>query len=363
MNNSLLFQKSGRVFLFVGYPDRFHIITVNNKLDNQAEQRVLSETCSNAVMDELGLARETIMKKDLRGVAIGGCCAGDTVILYTKNKKLKFTLSDDYDSNALNAIFDGIERFQSPKKSKARPQKVDWRTNMQTESMRKITRAIGLVLESCGFLCLIGGSWFGRLSTVWSIICLLITAFSFGLYLRYPQYYTIIDWRNCKRIGYTAKVSHLEIAVMGPALALTIRCMNDFCFPNWVPLSIASVVLGIAIFIIMNKFAREVKENTDLAIIVLLLSIIASLGMIGQLNHLLNFNDRVPQMSTVLNTEKDSNKGTDQHYCTVELDSGVEMEVPISNSEYDKLQPGDMVPIYIGQGAFGIEYAYLITPK
>ena len=45
---------------------------------------------SNAAIDEMGLTRETIMKTDLRGVAIGGCCAGDIIVLYTKDKKLKY---------------------------------------------------------------------------------------------------------------------------------------------------------------------------------------------------------------------------------------------------------------------------------
>ena len=95
----LLLQKNNRVFLLVRYPDRYHIIAVNHKLDEEKEEKMLSGYCSDAAMDEMGLTRETVMMANLRGVGIGGCRAGDAVVLYMKDRKLKYVLSDDGDEN------------------------------------------------------------------------------------------------------------------------------------------------------------------------------------------------------------------------------------------------------------------------
>ncbi|MBE6981793.1 MAG: hypothetical protein E7437_05660 [Ruminococcaceae bacterium] len=88
MERCLLIQKKSRIFLLLKYPDRYHIIDVNDKLDEQAENTVLAGDCSDADIDRMGLKRVTILKSDLRGVAIGGCLAGDVIVLYTKAKAL-----------------------------------------------------------------------------------------------------------------------------------------------------------------------------------------------------------------------------------------------------------------------------------
>ena len=156
-------------------------------------------------------------------------------------------------------------------------------------------------------------------------------------------------------------MKHLEFAIIAPALALSLRSLRDYYFPNWIPLLIASVVIGFAATIIMYIFSKEVRENTSLIVVVLLLSVLVSSGIVGQLNHLANFGADEPQACTVIDTERDgSGRHADRYYCTVELASGAEVEIPISGSVFNKLQSGDLVTVYIGQGAFGIEYAYFV---
>lgn len=361
MDNYLLLQKNSRVYMLVRYIDRYHIIAVNNKLDEDKEEKVLAGNCSEAVIDEMGLTRETIMKKDLRGVAIGGCCAEDVIVLYTKDRKLKYVLSDDYSDEDIKAMFTEIDRFQPPKNGGTKSHKADWRTEMQNESMQKIMGPIGVVLNIIGCVSFVGTSILGRLNVMWSVMCLSIMAISIGLYFLYPQYFSVMGSKEFKRVGYTAKVKHLELAIMAPAFALTLRSLRDFYFPNWAPLLLAGVVVGFAAAIIMYIFSREVRENTSLIVVILLLSVFVSCGIMGQLNHLANFDADEPQTCTVIDTVRDdAGRHADRFYCTVSLESGTEMEILISGSVYNKLQAGDMVTIFTGQGALGIEYAYFV---
>ena len=301
------------------------------------------------------------MKKDLRGVAIGGCCAGDVIVLYTKEKKLKYEWSDDYVDEGIKAMFIGIERFQPPKKGGSKSGKEDWRTGMQKESMRMVMGSIGVMLNVFGVASCLVTWWFGRLSVMWSAICLLVMVISTVLYFMYPQYFSIMGGKEYKRVGYTAKVIHLHEAILLPAGALAIRGLSDYCILNPLRLLIMSVVFGIGITIIMHIFSREVKENTSFAVGVLLLSVLVSSGLVGQLNHFANFSANEPQRCTVIEPEKDKTSRYNYQYdCTVEIGSGSEIEIPISRSVYNDIHPGDEITVYTGQGALGIEYAYYV---
>lgn len=356
----LLLQKNNRVFLLVRYPDRYHIIAVNHKLDEEKEEKVLSGYCSDAAMDEMGLTRETVMMANLRGVGIGGCRAGDAVVLYMKDRKLKYVLSDDGDEN-IDAVFAGIERFQAPKNVGSKSRKRDWRTELQTEPMGKIMGIIGSGLNVCGGVCLVGTALFGRLSMVWPAICLLTMAAAIGMYLVYPQYFSMMGSTEYKRAGYTAKVKHVRFAILAPAFILSVQILVDFYFFNWWPLIIAGGIVGIAVTILMHIFSREVNENASLSVLVLLLAIFFSWGVIGEINHIANFHAEEPQILTVADTRKvNGAKGSTRYYCIATEESGREMKIPISRSNYEQLQPGDKASIYIGEGAFGIEYAYFL---
>ena len=357
MANYLLLQKNSRAFLLVVYTDRFHIIAVNHKLDEEKEESVLAGNCSDAVIDEMGLTRETIMKSDLRGVALGGSCAGDAVILYAKAKKLKYVLSDDYSSEEIEAVFAGIQRFKPSINGSAK--KTDWRRQMQDEAMQEPMEKIGCLLNFSGCAYLAVTMFVGRMRVLWSILCLAIMMVSLGLYLAYPQYFSIMGSKEYKRAGYTAKVKQLTLAIMAPALALSLQGMKYFYFPNWTPLLIAGAGLGITVAVVLYIRSREIKENTSMIIITLLLAMFVSCGIVAEVNHIANTAADEPQTCVVLDTERrDNGRHADRYYCTVSLEPGVEMDIPISGSVYYKLQSGDRVAIFAGRGALGIEYAY-----
>lgn len=362
MENYLLLQKNGWAFLLIRYTDRYHIITVNRKLDQEKEEKVLTGNCSNAVIDEMGLTRETIMKSDLRGVSVGGNCAGDAIVLHMRDRKLKYVLSDDYSDEAINAMFKGAERIQATKNSASKPRKFDWRTEMQTESKRKVLKIIGTVLDVSAFVCIYCVSRYGRLSAIWSFASLMVMAVSIGLYFVYPGYFTIMLEKTYKRAGYTADVKHINTPIIFPALALALRTIRDFSFPSWTQIVIGSVVAGVLSSAVMYIFSREVRENTSLAIAVLCISVFLSFGIVGQINHLANSDADKTQICVLIDTEREdgSRDSDNQYYCTVEMESGDEMKIPISRSVYNKLHSGDTVRVYTGQGALGIEYAYFV---
>ena len=88
-------EESANLYLLVRYPNRFHIITVNGRLTVEAEERILSSPCSDSALDEMGIKRLTLHRANVLGVGIGGGLAGDILVLHTRDKKLRYILSDD----------------------------------------------------------------------------------------------------------------------------------------------------------------------------------------------------------------------------------------------------------------------------
>ena len=357
----LLIQKDRRVSLLTKYPDRYHIIAVNNNLDRDKEKKVLAGKCSDAEIDAMGLTRETIMKTELCDVNVGGCNAGDTITLCMRDRELTCVLCDDYDREEIDAMFTEIKQSQPIERGELGYCQSDWQTETQTDFVHKHMQTISNALNIGAAICFIGTSVLGRLNAVWPIICLAVMGISIGLYVAYPQDFSIMGSKKYKRAGYTAKVVHLSLPIVAPGFALTLRMFSDFSFPNFVPLLIASAVVGIAAAVILYIISKEAKENMSVAASILVLSLFISCGVVGELNHFANFSETESQMCTVIDTRQESGrKGADRFYCSVSMDSGTEIELSITGSVYQELQPGDSVAVFIDEGALGIEYAYFV---
>lgn len=362
MENYILLQNKNRTYILLAYPDRYHIITVNKKLDDITEEKLLSGYFSDNAIDEMGLTRETITKTDLRGVAIGGCFAGDAIILYTKNKKLKYELSEDYGLVFVESLFAGVNRFAPPKNNSKKKRKEDWRTPLQNEKVLKYTKVIGYILNTLGVICFFGTSLLGRLSILWSSACLLVMAFSVVLYLIYQPYYFLFGSKIFKEFGYTGKVTHLDGATILPAGALVIRCLDDFCFTNWVSILIGCAAATAIISIVMYLLSKDIRKDGDILILCIFFTALFSFGIVGHVNHLMNFDIGTPTQYTVIDKHHSSGRHS-RSSCTVIDQNGTEMEIPIDAKTYRRLIVGESVPVHMETGALGIAYAYLAEDK
>lgn len=361
MANSILLQRNSRVYLLLRGSDRLHIITVNSKLDDAKEEKLLAGTCSEAVMDEMGLTRETVMKCDLRGVAVGGCYAGSVIVLYTRGKKLKYVLTDDYTAGELDTIFSGIERFMPPAEAHARSPKTDWRKEKQQASVWRIMKPLGAGLNLAGIVCFGGTCMMGSLSTFWSTFSLLVIAASLVLYCLFPQYFSIMGKKEYKRAGYTAEVKQLTFAIMAPAMVLMVRGVSAFYFFSWKPILIGGAVAGLAVSLVLLLFSRELRESKSIFFVAVILAMLMSGGVLGQVNHMANRDTAPAKVYTVIDTDRtSSSKGGNSYYCIVALESDQEIRLPIGAGTYRRLQPGDEVTVYVGRGGLGIEYAYFV---
>ena len=345
----IVLESKGKTSLLVKYPEKYLLVVVDKQLTQINEERLLA-LCSDAVLAEMKLNYQSISVKDLRGVAMGGHWAGDSLTLYTKSSKLKYVLSDDCTQEELDALFAGIQRFQPPQQTQGKAKGSDWRTAAQSEEMWKILGPVGRGLNIAGGASLILMLF---MDAAWG---LLVAVIAVGLYLKFPQYFTILSSKYRKHIK--ARVQDLSLAMMAPVLAVLLSL--KFKVINW-PLLVAEVaVLTAVLMVLFYRFSREVRESSDAVFTAIFLSIFLSWGLLVQGNHVLNFDLPEPEPYTLM--EKDtarSGKGGRRYYYIIQAEDGETLTLRIAGKRYNDWDIGDRVPAVIDTGAFGIRYAYI----
>ena len=135
----------------------------------------------------------------------------------------------------------------------------------------------------------------------------------------------------------------------------------------WFLLALASSIFAATTSILAKIGIEGVNSTLATAIrtvVVLIMSVLLSFGVAVHVNHLANFDPDDPQICTVVDTRREGGgRHADRYYCSVILESGGQIEIPISGSAYHQLQSGDEVTIFTGRGALGIEYAYYVGMK
>lgn len=360
MVKHLVLQKKGRHFLLIEYPDRYHIVTVNKRLEVDTEEWILASVCPESFFDDAGLTRETIPKRELRGVAVGGNTAGHVIALFRGKNKYQFVLSDDYEQAYIDEMFEGFERFTAPQNSDAGKRNSDWRKELQDPAMEKLMSVAGSVLNTAGVVFSVVCLFLGDASLYWFLGAVLISVASLTLYLKFPAYYTLMGSKMYKKAGYTASVTHLEFAVLFPLLAMS--ATRTFEIRDWVAMLIWMALISVASFAALYCMSREIRENNKLMFIVMLLTVVISYGVTFQLNHQLNVNPEPPQSYVLTEkTQYRSGKSRRYHYrFTVILEDGSKLKLDVPSDVYYQVEEGDDIMIYIGKGALGIEYAYFV---
>ena len=345
----IVLESKGKTSLLVKYPEKYILVVVDKQLTQINEERLLA-LCSDAVLAEMKLKYQAIPMKDLRGVAMGGHWAGDSLTLYTKSGKLKYVLSDDYTQEDLDMLFAGVQRFQPPQQTQGKAKGSDWRTAAQTEEMWKILGPVGMGLNLAGGTSLILSLF---VDAAWG---LLVAVASVGLYLKFPQYFTLLSSKYRKHVK--ARVQDLSLAMMAPVLAVLLSL--KFKVINW-PLLVAEVaVLTAVLMVLFYRFSREVRESTDAVVIALVVSVLLSLGLLIQGNHVLNFDLPEPEPYTLMEKDTErSSKGGRRYYYIIQTDDGESLKLRIAGKRYNNWDIGDAVPAVIDTGAFGIRYAYI----
>lgn len=238
---------------------------------------------------------------------------------------------------------------------------VDPKIQNRIDNIMRIARLLVMLLLAVIY-------FFGRLNKVISAVAILFNLALLVLWAKHPQYFSKKEGSFFQWSTYSASEGDIGFCCITPPLALTLRAMYDFNFPNLsqliLPTLLASLLVGAALWFLLRKHTIKLW----LVICTFIFLCICMFGVCAQLNYILDDTSADTQPCRIVDLEerrvrrfsiRGGRRYRTDYYCTVETESGDQTELPISRKQFHTLQRGDWVFCYFGKGALGIEYSYI----
>ena len=246
-------------------------------------------------------------------------------------------------------------------KKRSRRRRADFRKGRQSATGLTVAKYVGLGFNLAAVTVAVIVAASDASEKIWSAAGLSLTAIGLVLYACFPQYFSVFDEQTRQRFGYTERAFMLTPTLMAPALAMTLKTFTVMHVGKLWLLVLFGVVLGAGITALLCAFSQELRENKRVWASVCAAVMICSMGSVGQINHLFNARaEAETMMYTVTEIGKDSQGKHGQYYCMALSPEGELMQLPIQGARASRLKPNDIVWVYEGTGALGIDYAYLV---
>lgn len=345
-------QRSGKTYLLAQDHKAYYIIDVNDRLSWETEEWLAQQGVTETILKELTLRYDCISKSDVRGVAVGGCMAGDFIYLYLKSgKRLRHMLTLDYEAAELDHFFGGLQRFTPPvDQQKKKRDAAYWRKEQQDPD---ILNKLKIVVPALSLLSTVFSIGYA-MNEGWLLYlgCLLCIAAPVVLEVVLPAYFTLLPREEGERSTYAWNVRwplaiHLLILLLLPQ-------------SNWLNENSFFVVAGICgtgAVLVLGTLAEEFKRNKKYLWMVFVVAGVMGTLPVGQANEAFDFS--VPETYTLVveDLEHTDSRRNSTYECTVTLPDGRQVELEIPWSTYAELEVGDRVCVEHSVGALGIEYA------
>ncbi len=246
-------------------------------------------------------------------------------------------------------------------KTRSRRNRPDFRKGRQSATGLTIAKYVNLGLNLAAVTVAVIVAASDASEKVWSATGLALTTIGLALYMCFPQYFSVFDEQTRHRFGYTERAFMLTPTLIAPALAMALKTFTVMHVGKLWLLALSAVVSGAVIAALLCIFARELRNHKTVWASVCVAAVICSLGLVGQTNHLFNTRANAETvMYTVTETGKESYGKNGSYYCMALSSEGKLMQLPIQGARASRLKPNDIVWVYEGTGALGIDYAYLV---
>ena len=233
----------------------------------------------------------------------------------------------------------------------------DWRTAAQKQELWKLFDPLGTVLNILGAASLAMVLWKGG---IWIAGAAVMTVISWGLYLAFPQYFSILDSKTYKKTGSKAKVKEIISGLLCPMIGLVSGHFElMLTILDWRLMLGEVLILSFLLMVVLCICSREVRETGEALLTAVFFVAVFSFGLLEQGNHYLNRDPQLPESYAIV--EKDSYRRR-RHYnyvFIIETAPGETLRLDVPADLYRSLEPGESVPVCIHTGAFGIQYAYI----
>ncbi len=276
--------------------------------------------------------------------------------VHTASKRYVFAILDKLPEQQLKQFFAGLPfALKSKKKAEAPAYEPTEQEKRMLPKLRKICLVLTVagVLAGAAFVFLPGI----RLTySILSVVCILIPAVAFGLYVRYGAVLSVDD---SDKSEYKKSAASVTLALMVPSLALLLRTIHDFTVLDWVSLVIwSAAILGAALVLLLTLAKKAARRKTAIFLIAFVLLIYSPCAVL-QINGLYDSSEPVVYTSTLLEKDISESRSSTSYEFTVTLQNGAEKDVEVTKEYYNQCEPGQTVTVVEQSGLLGVDYVYI----
>ena len=218
------------------------------------------------------------------------------------------------------------------------------------DTLRKC-KIIGGICTVVGALLMIGTIVLCDPYEVWVGACFLFSVFCYLLCVCKPLYFTPCFTRQ---ENSALSMVSMPIAFASPAIALLLRAILDVNYLSYTKFAIFSVVLGVVLSAVL--LARSRTKSIDVVTMSIIYCMIFAFGSVGEADYLLDSGE--PSQKYVCNIT-DAYQSENDYTITVDV-HGKELDLGVSEEDYQSLSVGDRIPVYFYSGGLGIPFADII---
>lgn len=215
------------------------------------------------------------------------------------------------------------------------------------ETLRKC-KIIGGICTVLGALLMIGTFVICDPYDVWVGACFVFALICFLLCVCKPLYFT--PWFTTSENSGLSMVS-MQIAFGSPVIALCFRALFDVNYLSYTKLIVFSAIFGIILSIIFLIRDRTKANNVRIAAVIYCL--IFAFGSVGEANYLLDSCE--PYEKYVCNVTNKYDESENDYTITVDA-HGKELDLAVSEEDFQSLSVGDRIPVYFYSGGLGIPF-------
>lgn len=344
--------RGGRKDIFLAQDEeKYYIIYAYESLNRKKRAILKREGVSEQILKDLEAKYDKIPKSNIRAIAIGGYCAGDSVYLYPKKgSRMGYQLRVNHEKTRVDDFFREMPRFEAPvDKKKGKWNDHAWRREGRDQELFEKFRRVPWILSFLSILFNVG--YVRNQNIAWFTGCLLSDAVAVLLTILYPSYFTLIKGMKGKKKTDAWDLSFpLIIQMIGLIMIPSLNWLD-----GWMILKMV-LLCGAAAVVVLLLFSQEFQREKQALLVAFAAAGLVGCFMVGEVNRLLDDSPAREYVVVAEDVYKKSGKGT-SYRCVVTLPEHGVVKFTISRSLYEELEDGDQVLVVCRDGALGIEYA------